>query len=97
MNTEEAIKHKKAVIESAKLWVVGESTICNQVELTIIAEHYNVNLPYAMGHFRYSNNPEHACLTGAPNTVLKTLRRLANAIRKAEGMKGELDVRKVTI
>lgn len=86
MNTQQAMAYHKAVIESAKDWVNGNSCIGNQEELVIIADYYKVKLPKAMRHFQYSNNPNEVCLTGAPKTIYDTMGKLERAIRKAENM-----------
>lgn len=80
MNAQEAIKYTKAVIDSAVEWVNGDAPIHSEIELLIIADHYGVNLPACMHHFRYSNSPNHACATGAHKTVSKVLNKLKVAI-----------------
>ena len=86
MTTEQSMQYEDRVLESAKEWVNGESSIDNQVELIMIAEKYKVKLPACMYHFRYSNNPNEVCLTGASKTIYKTMSKLAKAICEAEGM-----------
>ena len=86
MTTVEAMKYEEFILESAKKWVNGESSIDNQVDLVMIAEKYNVKLPACMHHFRYSNNPNEVCLTGAAKTIYKTMSKLAKAICRAEGI-----------
>lgn len=81
MTTEQAMNYEKIVIDSAKDWVNGESTIGNQMELVMIADHYGVKLPACMYHFMYSDNPNHVCATGAHKTIYKTLDKLATAIK----------------
>lgn len=86
MNTKQALQWEKDVLESAKLWVNGESCIGSQYELVLIAEKYHVKLPQCMHHFIYSNSPDHVKLTGAHKTVMKTLAKLAISICKSEGI-----------
>lgn len=86
MNITQAIEYEKAVLASAKEWTNGETDIGNQRELYIIAAYYRVNLPACMYHFQYSNSPNHVCATGAHKTIMKTLDKLAAAIRKAENI-----------
>lgn len=80
MNVQESMKYTQSIIDSAIDWVSGDAPIHNEVELLIIADHYGVNLPACMHHFRYSNNPNHACATGAHKTIGKVLERLKTEI-----------------
>lgn len=84
MTTTQAIEYEKIVINSAKDWINGKASIDNQLELALIADHYNVTLPACMYHFQHSNNPDHVCATGAFKTIYKTLEKLAQAIRAEE-------------
>ena len=86
MTTEQAMKYEDRVLESAKEWVNGESSIDNQYELVMIAEKYKVKLPTCMHHFRYSNNPNEVSATGAFKTIFKTMSKLAKAICEVEGI-----------
>lgn len=84
MGITEAERYRKSVIESAPKWVRGESTISNTEELSIIADHYKVNMPSYTHHFLYSRNPNNLVATGAWKALLKFLTRLANKIQEKE-------------
>lgn len=86
MTTKEAMNYEEAVLTSAKEWVKGEASIEHENELCILAEYYKIKLPACMHHFLYSHSPDHFCATGAYKTIMKTLDKLAAAIRKAENI-----------
>lgn len=84
MNISETERYTKAVIESAPKWVHGESTISNTEELSIIADHYKVNMPSYTHHFLYSRNPNNLVATGAWKALSNFLTRLAKKIQEVE-------------
>lgn len=87
MNIPETERYRKAVIESAPKWVQGESTISNVEELSIIADHYKVNMPTYTHHFLYSRNPNNLAATGAWKALSNFLTRLAKKIQEVENVK----------
>lgn len=84
MITKEALEYEEDVIASAKDWLNGKAPINNQMELAIIADHYGVKLPACIHYFRYSDNPNDICATGAFKTIYKTIDKLAKAIKAVE-------------
>ncbi len=84
MNIEQSEEYRKAVIASAKEWVMEEHPIGSQMEIIVIADHYGVDLPLYFKHFRYSNEPNHVCATGCHKWILAKLEKLANEIKKQE-------------
>ena len=84
MTITEAERYRKAVLESAPLWIHGESTISNVEELVIIADHYKVDVPRYIQHFIYSENPNHVVATGAWKNIFSFLTRLSNKIQAKE-------------
>ena len=44
MNTQQAIAYENTVIESAREWFLGESSIDGVEELALICQHYKINL-----------------------------------------------------
>lgn len=84
MNITESERYRKAVIASAPKWVRGESTISNDEELSIIANHYKVSMPSYAHHFLYSRNPDNLVATGAWKALTKFLTRLAKKIQEVE-------------
>lgn len=65
MSPIETERYRKAIIESAPMWVCGESPISNVEELCLIADHYEVDVPMYVQHFLYSRNPDNLVATGA--------------------------------
>lgn len=86
MTVEESEKYRAAVIASAKDWTLGLYPIDNQMELCIIADYYNVTLPAYMAHFYSSKRPDQVVATGAHKGILRTLNKLAKAIRQKENL-----------
>lgn len=84
MTTQQTIDYENKVIESAKGWITGGESIDNQMELVMIAEHYNIKLPSYCYHFKYSNNPNDLCCTGAHRSLYKLLDKLKAKIIQVE-------------
>lgn len=82
MNVKEAIAQEQAIIDSAKFWVDGESTIGSPEELFIIAAHYDVRLPVCMRYFLYSESPNRVRATRYQNAILKVLHKLESKIKE---------------
>ena len=81
MNIEQCEEYRKRVIEGGMDWVNGEHTIDIE-ELTILAEHYNLNIPKCFYNFVNSKNPDAFSATGAFKTIAKFLVKLAKAIKE---------------
>lgn len=91
MTIQESENYRLAVIDSAKTWVLGKTSIDNQMELMIIADHYNINLPACVKHFYCSNNPDHVSASGAFKSIQRVLSQLKAAILKQEKEKKQDD------
>lgn len=84
MDIQQCEDYKSAVVASAKSWVTGYHSIDNQMEILIIADYYGVELPMYFHHFKFSNNPNHVCATGAHKSILKKLEKLSKVIKANE-------------
>lgn len=84
-NIKDVEAYQKSVISSAAEWVKGHSSIDNQEEIVIIADHYGIKLPSAFCNFQKSSDPFSASVCGASKTILKTLGKLAKKIVETEG------------
>nr|WP_325295132.1 hypothetical protein [uncultured Oscillibacter sp.] len=83
MTIPEAEAYRTAIIRTAVDWAHGEHTI-DQLELCVLGDYYDVDLPLYIRHFRYSNGLEHVSAAQAYKGILRTLKKLQTAILKKE-------------
>lgn len=82
MTIKQCEERNKAIIDSLKDWIKGESSIDGYLELAIICEYFNIRIPKAASNFISSENPNDVKASGNMQTF-KTLFSLMDKIRVA--------------
>lgn len=82
MTIKQCEERNKAIIDSLKDWIKGESSIDGYLELAIICEHFKIRVPKAAYNFISSENPNDVKASGNMQTF-KTLFNLIDKIRIA--------------
>lgn len=81
MDIEQVGKMYDAIKENAVKWAKNEE--CSplyQLDVVVIGEYLNMDIPAYFHHFEASENPNHVSATGAYRSILKTLDKMQKCI-----------------
>lgn len=82
MTIKQCENRNRAIIDSLKDWIKGDSSIDGYLELAIICEHFKIRIPKAAYSFISSENPNDVKASGNMQTF-KTLFNLMDKIKIA--------------
>lgn len=82
MTFKQCENRNRAIIDSLKDWIKGESSIDGYLELAVICEHFNIRIPKVASNFISSENPNDVKASGNMQTF-KALFNLMDKIKLA--------------
>lgn len=81
MTLEQCENRNKAIMENALQWARGEDCLpLERLDVAIIAEYLNMNLPKCFDNFVESGTPDTVKAYGSHKSIMKTLDKMRNKL-----------------